>query len=928
MKHQNLKIFTFILVAIFNFGLANSIESKVVNLKCDEKILQLGVNQSNLNFSWSYNSKIKNARQKYYRVVVSSSLQKLEVADYDIWDSRRTKSTNQVHVSYKGKKLEGGQKYFWKVMIWDDKNQSTDWSDVSWFLSSLGNDSEWKNAVWIGHEELQKNVRLVPGIHTQENHDSIFIEKDAIVPYFRKSFNLNKPVKEAFLFITGLGHYEAFANGKKISDSFLAPGWTYYDKNVLFNTYELTDILDQGENVLGAIVGNGFHYINHHRYLKFGIAFGYPKMICRLKISYTDGSEDNIVSDTSWKTSPSPITFSSIYGGEDYDARKEQAGWNIPKFDDTDWAVAQKVNAPNGQLESEIAYPLTVKDKFLPKNIYTINDSCFTYDFGQNASGIIAIKVKGKRGDKIRIWPGELLSAYRKVNQKASGSPYYYEYILKGGEEETWQPKFTYYGFRYAMIEGASPTGFKHNKESLPVVSFIELLHTRNSTPQVGSFECSSELMNSTYNLINWAIKSNMQSVMTDCPHREKLGWLEQSYLMGNSIRYNYSVYHLYRKKIKDMIHAQRNDGLIPDIAPEYVIFSDGFVDSPEWGSAAVILPWMVYKWYGDKSVLDEAYPMMERYVKYLESKSEKHILSHGLGDWFDYGPNPPGVAQLTPVALTATAIYYYDVKLLADIAKTLNRKKDVERFTNWANDIKKAFNTQFYDSINKTYSTGSQTSISMPLCVGLTDDENKEAVLASLCKSIEKDGFALTAGDIGFHFLVEALSEGEYSEILYKMINRKDVPGYGFQLAKGATSLTESWPALEEVSNNHLMLGHIMEWFYTSLLGINDAPDAIASDKIILRPNPVGDITWAKGEYLSPRGLITVDWKIENSKFHLKCSIPNGIEAKIIVPRKYKTINNVDFKHTSQKNVKTSKTIDNSIELNTKAGEFVFVFQ
>ena len=336
------------------------------------------------------------------------------------------------------------------------------------------------------------------------------------------------------------------------------------------------------------------------------------------------------------------------------------------------------------------------------------------------------------------------------------------------------------------------------------------------------------------------------------------------------------------------MIHAQRKDGLIPDIAPEYVIFSDGFVDSPEWGSAAVILPWMVYKWYGDKSILDEAYQTMGKYVTYLESKSEQHILSHGLGDWFDYGPNPPGVAQLTPVALTATAIYYYDVKLLADIARTLDKKKDAEQYTRWAEAIKNAFNAKFYDPVNKTYSTGSQTAIAMPLCVGLTDEKNKKDVLASLCKSIAKDGFALTAGDIGFHFLVEALSEGESSEVLYRMVNRIDVPGYGFQLTKGATALTESWPALEEVSNNHLMLGHLMEWFYTGLLGINDAPDAIASDKIVLRPNPVGDITWAKGQYLSPRGVIAVDWKIENGIFDIKCNIPLGVKTEIIIPKGY----------------------------------------
>ena len=865
--------------------------TEAFNLKCDEKENPVGVSQKDLTFSWLWKSETEHGQQKYYRIVVSSTLDNIEKGYYDVWDSGRIKSTNSIHADFKGKKLEGGHRYFWRVMLWSSGNQVSEWSGSSSFVTAIETPSEWLGAKWIGYEEMPENMRLVPGIHTQENHDGLSINKDAVVPYFRKIFTLNKPVKEAFLFITGLGQYEAFVNGQQITNSFLAPGWTYYDKQVLFNTYNLTSFLRQGENALGAIVGNGFHYINHKRYLKLGIAFGYPTMLCRLKITYTDGTEEDIISDTSWKTTPSPVIFSSIYGGEDYDARAEKQGWNDVGYDDSNWTAVRMVSPPHGMPEPETTYPLGIMAEFGPRNLYTISDSCFTCDFGQNASGIVEIRLKGKKGDRVRMWPGELLLPDKKVNQKATGSPYYYEYILKGGEEEVWRPKFTYYGFRYVMVEGASPVGFRYNREDMPVISRIELLHTRSSAPQVGSFECSSELMNKTFRLIDWAIRSNMQSVLTDCPHREKLGWLEQSYLMGNSIRYNYSLYHLYRKQIRDMIHAQRKDGLIPDIAPEYVVFSGGFVDSPEWGSAAVILPWMVYKWYGDKHILDESYQMMSRYVAYLKSKSDNHIVSYGLGDWFDYGPNLLGVAQLTPVALTATAIYYYDVKLLADIARTLNKNKDAAQYAKLAKAIKTAFNHQFYDSEKKTYATGSQTAIAMPLCVGLVDEQNKKKVFASLCESIAKDGFALTAGDVGFHFLVEALSEGKSSEILYKMINREDVPGYGFQIAKGATALTESWPALEEVSNNHLMLGHIMEWFYTCLLGINDAPDAVASDKIILRPTPVGDIAWAKGQYLSPRGLITVEWRKENEDFNLKCTVPSGVKAKIIIPDGYKTL-------------------------------------
>jgi len=338
-------------------------------------------------------------------------------------------------------------------------------------------------------------------------------------------------------------------------------------------------------------------------------------------------------------------------------------------------------------------------------------------------------------------------------------------------------------------------------------------------------------------------------------------------------------------------MNAQREDGLIPDIAPEYVVFSDGFVDSPEWGSAGVILPWMIYKWYGDRELLEEAYPMMTRYVAYLATKADQHILSHGLGDWFDYGPQPPGVAQLTPVSLTATAIYYKDVYLVSEIARLLGKQADALNYQSKADSIRKAFNNRFYDPVRKTYATGSQTALAMPLCLNLPDENERQAVYQSLVNTVKNDGYALTAGDIGFHFLVEALSTPEYSDLLYKMINRDDVPGYGFQLKKGATALTESWPALEEVSNNHLMLGHLMEWFYSSVLGISDAPDAVASDKILIRPIPVGDLTSARGHYRSPRGNIEVSWEMNDDYFEMSCTIPANCTAQVVFPKGYSSV-------------------------------------
>jgi hypothetical protein len=440
------------------------------------------------------------------------------------------------------------------------------------------------------------------------------------------------------------------------------------------------------------------------------------------------------------------------------------------------------------------------------------------------------------------------------------------------------------------MVEGAIPSQGSTSTKKKPVIELprmidLKFLHTRNSSPESGGFYCSNELFNQTYKLIDWAIRSNTQSVVTDCPHREKLGWLEQTYLMGGSMFYNYDLYHLFDQTVKNMMDAQTSNGLIPDIAPEYVEFGGGFRDSPEWGSAGVILPWMIYQWYGDKEVMKKAWPMMKKYVDYLGTTAKSHILSHGLGDWYDLGPKFPGEAQLTPKAVTATAIYYYDLKLLSQMAGILDYKDEAQQLTSLSNDVRKVFNDQFFNAQTNVYSTGSQTAMSMPLCVGLVDEDKRTDVLNNLVASINKSGKALTAGDIGFHFLVKALEEGGQSQLLYEMNNRNDIPGYGFQLKKGATSLTESWAALEEVSNNHLMLGHIMEWYYTGLGGIKQDPHSVAFKNIIIRPETVGDISEVKTSYLSPYGVIKSEWTKKDGYFTLKVEIPVNTTATVYLP-------------------------------------------
>ncbi len=568
----------------------------------------------------------------------------------------------------------------------------------------------WSNAQWISFEQLKDYMLIVPGVHGSGNHLGEKGIKRSIVPMFRRDFIIEDSVESAIINISGLGHYELYINNNKIGDRFLSPGWTNYQKRILYNTFDITKQIKEGGNAIGVFVGNGFYNVNRERYRKLVIAYGYPKLIFNIQIKFKNGTVKNIVSDENCRVTPSPITFSSIYGGEDYDARLEQEGWSTFGFDDTKWQKPILLDDSIEILVPEQDYPLKVLDEFLPIKILTSKTGRTVYDFGQNASGIISLKVKGNRGTQLIIRPDELINEEGNVTQHSGGGPYEFNYILKGEGIEEWQPKFTYYGFRYADVEIIEP---KHSNPKTEIVE-IKMLHTRNSSPTVGAFSCSDTLFNQIFELINWSIKSNMASVATDCPHREKLGWLEQTYLIGPSMHYNFDIQALYNKIVDDMIDSQLDNGLVPDIAPEYVPFEGGFRDSPEWGSASIIIPWQLYKWYGDLEVLKRAYPMMTRYVDYLQKKSKNNILYHGLGDWYDLGPLHPGEAQLTPKALTATSIYYYDLKLVSNVAELLNEDSDVIKYSVWANEVREAFQEKFYDHETGSCATGSQTSYAM----------------------------------------------------------------------------------------------------------------------------------------------------------------------------------------------------------------------
>jgi hypothetical protein len=856
----------------------SSQQLSVAGLRCESRVDPLGVDRSKPRLSWELKTIRRNELQTAYRILVADDSLLINKGTGNIWDSKKISSDASIQVEYAGKPLQPVKKYYWRVMVWDNKGNVSAWSNTAIWQMGLFNRADWKDAQWIGYDEVTDSLRIAPHIHL--NGRKSWGSRRNVLPLIRKEFSINKQVKTATAYICGLGHFEMYVNGKKIGDHFLDPGWTDYSKHAQYVTFDITSALKQGANAMGVMLGNGFYYIPGQRYRKMTGAYGHPKTIIRTVIEYNDGSVENIISDPGWKTIPSPIIFSSIYGGEDYDATLEQDNWSIAGFDDKNWKAIIKTNGPE-QLESQMQQPLKIMERLAVKTKKQLRSNMWMYDLGQNFSGIPAITVTGNKGDTIKIFCAELLNADGTANQKATGSPSYFTYILKGVGDESWQPRFTYTGFRYMQVECIS----KNGSVNMPVVKNIEGLHIRNAAGTAGSFNCSNELFNKTNTLIDWAIKSNTMSVFTDCPHREKLGWLEETHLMGASVQYNYDIASLCRKVIKDMMNAQNPDGKIPEIAPEFTRFTPPFDESPEWGSAAIILPWYNYKWYGDEQTLMDSYNMMKGYAFYLKGKSKDNILSHGLGDWYDIGPNRPGVSQMTKTGVTGTAIYYYDLSILIQVARLLNKANDVKMYQQLAAEVKRSFNDHFFNKQKLQYDSASQAANAMALFMGLVEPQYRDAVVKALVKDIRSRNNALTAGDVGYRYVLKALEEAGRSDVIFEMNNRDDVPGYGFQLKHGATALTESWQAYESVSNNHFMLGHLMEWFYAALAGIKQADNSVAYKNIEIRPQPVGDVTAAKANYHSVYGEIVSEWKKQGGKFELAIEIPANTTATVYVP-------------------------------------------
>ena len=875
---------------------------------------------------WVMESPENGTRQSAYEIDIREAF-----TGRSVWNSGKVYSTQSQLVSIEGADIRPDNQfnYSWRVRVWDETDAPSEWSREAKFRSASSRLSEGK---WIGAITRQ-NAHLPEGrkFHGGElKKPEVKAAWEAVDTLAKKSICLRrtfqvgdrtegntnrqsgKKIVEATAYVCGLGFYEFSLNGKKVGNSEFAPLWSDYDKTVYYNTYDVTEQLRHGENAVGILLGNGFYNVQGGRYRKLQISFGPPTLLFELVINYEDGTSTTLRSDNDWKYDFSPVTFNCIYGGEDYDARREQKGWNQVGFDDSHWRPVVIQEAPKGILRPQMAAPVKIMERYDIQKVTklnadqvasasvstkrTVDPSAFVLDMGQNLAGFPEITVRGKRGQKVTLIVAEALTEEGACNQRQTGRQHYYEYTLKGEGDETWHPRFSYYGFRYIQVEGAVLKGQK-NPQKLPVLKNIQSCFVFNSAKKVSTFESSNRIFNAAHRLIEKAVRSNMQSVFTDCPHREKLGWLEQVHLNGPGLLYNYDLTAYAPQIMQNMADAQHANGAMPTTAPEYVVFEgpgmDAFAESPEWGGSLVIFPFMYYETYGDDSLIKKYYPNMRRYVDYLKTRAEMGILSFGLGDWYDYGDFRAGFSRNTPVPLVATAHYYMTVMFLIKAAKMVGNDFDIHYYTSLAHEILASFNKCFLNKETAQYGTGSQCSNALPLFLQMTQDSDEqgsyqpdakldEKVLMNLIKDVEAHGNRLTTGDVGNRYLIQTLARNGQHELIYKMFNHEEAPGYGFQLKFGATTLTEQWDPRQGSSWNHFMMGQIDEWFFNSLVGIRPST---TYQKFIIAPQPVGDLKYVKASYETLYGTIVVDWTSQNGIFTLNISVPVNTTAVVYLP-------------------------------------------
>jgi len=844
--------------------------TRVQQLKVEGRGRPLGLGTRVPRLSWIIESDEPSQVQTAYHVQVASSVDRLQSDNPDLWDSGVVQSDQSVYVPYAGQSLASNTTYWWRVRVRDRHGLFTEWSEPACWSMGLLERSEWLGK-WIGTE----------------------LDPEAILPsptYLRKEFQTAGPISRAFLYATALGVYELRLNGQRVGGGRFAPGWTDYHTRVQYQTYDVTHLLAEGSNAVGSILGTGW-YAGHVGMMGRHIYGTTPRFLMQLMLEYEDGSQEIIVTDETWRMATGPLIYSDMIKGERYDARLEAQGWDQPGFADGAWQPVTCFAPYQGILTAQEDEPIRVMETLQPVKMWRTERGTFIYDLGQNIAGWVRIKLRGEAGQMVAIEHAEMLDTdgtlytanLRKAVQKDI-------YILRGGdEEEVYEPRFTYHGFRYVEVAGA---------DDLDEGSLVGCAAYSAMEP-AGSFETTDERVNRLYKNIVWGQKGNFFSVPTDCPQRdERLGWTGDAQVFARTASYNMNVAAFFRKYMIDMTDAQRDDGAFPDTAPdagwsEYKKISSAKWFAPDnagWGDAGVIIPWTMYLMYGDRRILEDHYEAMKRWVEYLKRNSDGLIRPDyaNHADWLSIG-------EETPKDVLATQYFAYSASLLARIAEVLGRSEDAAAYRQLFQDINAAFVNRFVAE-DGTITGDTQTVYVLALAFRMLPEHLAEKAVRNLLKRIEARNWHLSTGFLGVSYLLPVLSDNGHHDLACRLLLTDTFPSWLYSVKHGATTIWERWDGWTEErgfqtpsmnSFNHYSLGSVGEWMYRYLAGIEPDPASPGFRRIRIAPRPCSGLPEVKGSFRSEYGLISTHLRCDESRRELvlKVTVPVNTTAVVSLP-------------------------------------------
>ncbi len=855
-------------------GLAAATEP--YDLRCEYQHHPLAIDVQQPRLSWRLQTTEHNVKQSAYEIRVAATPQALRAGTL-LWHSGKVFSDRQNQIPYQGKPLQAFTRYYWQVRIFDEEGQPSAWRTPSWFETAMLAPDDWQ-AQWIGDGR------------PQFERDEDFYDDDPM-PLFRKSFTARGPVTSARLYICGLGYYEAYLNGRKISDHVLDPGWTSYGKEVLYAVHDVTDLVGAGQQVLGVMLGNGWYNpLPLRLFGRFNLRevqeTGRPRVRAELHLIYRNGAREKILTDDSWLTARGPVIRNNVYLGERYDARLERKDWHAFVPETAAWEQAAIVKGPSGRLRAQQQPPIKITKVIQPVSVQPRESNTYIVDMGQNFAGVVRIRVKGSGGTVVKLKYGEALHPDGSLNyfttvagqikeiwslKGGPGAPptawQEDQYTLKGVGEEEWHPRFTFHGFRYVEVTNWPGELTPANIEGLRMQSAIE---------PVGSFACSDEFLNRLHEVTQWTFLSNVFSVQSDCPCREKMGYGADMVVTANSYIYNYDMAQFYTKAVRDFRNDQQPDGGITELAPFTGIADRGYGGNSGplgWQLAFPYLQHQLYQFYGDVRLIEESYPDIQQQLAFLKSKAVDGLFHWDISDHEAIDPKPE--------AFSAGAFYYHHVRLAQTFAQLLGKEADEKEYEQWAEQIKQRLVRKYLVPGTGRFDNATQSAQAFALWYELSPEADKSFEV--LLQEIQRHNYHVSSGIFGVWMLWDVLRTRLQADLAHQLITRPGYPGWHHMLSEGATTLWETWQYPDNApSQNHPMFGSTEEWFFRSVLGIE--PAAPGFSKIRLRPQPVRGLSWAKGSYLSPYGLIRSEWKWEGTQYKLAVEVPPNTTAEVWV--------------------------------------------